>query len=133
MEDVPIYATVNATVNVRSSDSVQADKLGKVSNGTKLQVLEQLVNGWSKVVYEGKDAYIKSEFLVLTESAAGAEVIGTVTAESNVNVRVAPGESAERLGVLTGGDSADLLGKENGWCKINYNGKVGYVKEDFVQ
>ena len=41
----PQYVTTTTTVNVRSSDSEQADKLGKVSGGTKLQVLEQRPNG----------------------------------------------------------------------------------------
>lgn len=52
----PQYVTTTTTVNVRSSDSEQADKLGKVSGGTKLQVLEQRPNGWTKVDYEGKKA-----------------------------------------------------------------------------
>lgn len=132
-ENVVQYATATTTVNVRSSDSEQADKLGKVSGGTKLQVLEQKVNGWSKVLYEGKEGFIKSEFLQLTESADGAESIGTVTATTNINVRASASEDAERLGVLAGGESVDLLANENGWCKINYNGKIGYVKADYVQ
>ena len=40
-EQGPQYVTTTTTVNVRSSDSEQADKLGKVAGGTKLQVLEQ--------------------------------------------------------------------------------------------
>lgn len=132
-ENVVQYATATTTVNVRSSDSEQADKLGKVSGGTRLQVLEQKVNGWSKVLYEGKEGFIKSEYLQLTESADGTESIGTVTASTNINVRASASEDAERLGVLAGGESVDLLANENGWCKINYNGKIGYVKADYVQ
>lgn len=132
-QPVDVYATAVATVNVRSSDSTQSDKLGKATSGMKLQVLEQRVNGWSKVIFEGKEGFIKTEFLSFIESVKGQEVIGTITAVSNVNVRSAASESADRLGLLTGGDTADLLATENGWCKINYNGKVGYVKEEFVQ
>ncbi len=132
-ENVVQYASASTTVNVRSSDSEQADKLGKVSGGTRLQILEQKVNGWTKVLYEGKEGYIKSEFLELAESAEGMESIGTVTATTNINVRASASESADRLGVLTGGESAELLANENGWCKIKYNGQVGYVKADYVQ
>ncbi len=132
-EPVAQYATATTTVNVRSSDSENADKLGKVAGGTKIQVLEQRVNGWSKVLFEGKEGYIKSEFLQMAESADGVESIGTVTATTNVNVRSTASEEAEILGVLAGGDSADLIANENGWCKINYNGQIGYVKDDYVQ
>lgn len=132
-EQGPQYVTTTTTVNVRSSDSEQADKLGKVSGGTKLQVLEQRPNGWTKVDYEGKEGYIKTEFLQLAESAAGAEAIGTVTATTNINVRASASETADRLGVLSGGDSAELVGTEGDWSKIKYNGQIGYVKSEYVQ
>ena len=132
-EQGPQYVTTTTTVNVRSSDSEQADKLGKVSGGTKLQLLEQRPNGWTKVDYEGKEGYIKSEFLQTVESAAGAETIGTVTATTNINVRASASETADRLGVLSGGDSADLIGTEGDWSKIKYNGQIGYVKSEYVQ
>ena len=132
VESGPQYATATTTVNVRSSDSEQADKLGKVSGGTRVEVQEVRVNGWTKIVYEGKDGYIKSEYLLMAESAAGQNVIGTVTATTNINVRSAASETAERLGVLTGGESLDLLANEDGWCKVKYNGQVGYVKADYV-
>ena len=127
------YVTTTTTVNVRSSDSEQADKLGKVSGGTKLQVLEQRPNGWTKVDYEGKEGYIKTEFLQLAESAAETETIGTVTATTNINVRASASETADRLGVLSGGDSAELVGTEGDWSKIKYNGQIGYVKSEYVQ
>ena len=132
-EQGPQYVTTTTTVNVRSSDSEQADKLGKVSGGTKLQLLEQRPNGWTKVDYEGKEGYIKSEFLQTVENAAGAETIGTVTATTNINVRASASETADRLGVLSGGDSADLIGTEGDWSKIKYNGQIGYVKSEYVQ
>lgn len=133
VENEPQYATATTTVNVRSSDSENADKLGKVPVGETLQVLEQRANGWTKVLYEGSEGYIKSEFLQVAESADGAESIGTVTATTNINVRSAASETAERLGVLAGGDTAELLANENGWCKIKYNGQIGYVKAEYVQ
>ena len=129
----PQYVTTTTTVNVRSSDSEQADKLGKVSGGTKLQVLEQRPNGWTKVDYEGKEGYIKTEFLQLAESAAETETIGTVTATTNINVRASASETADRLGLLSGGDSAELVGTEGDWSKIKYNGQIGYVKSEYVQ
>lgn len=132
VESGPQYATATTTVNVRSSDSEQADKLGKVTGGTKVQVQEVRVNGWTKIVYEGGDGYIKSEYLQMEESAEGLETIGTVTANTNINVRSAPSEQAEVLGVLPGGESLELLGNENDWCKVRYNGQVAYVKAEFV-
>jgi SH3-like domain-containing protein len=132
-EEETKYGIATTTVNVRSSDSEQADKLGKVSGGTRLQVLEQRVNGWSKVLYENKEGFIKSEFLQMEESAAGQETIGSVKATTNINVRASADESAAKLGVLTGGDTAELIAMEGDWCKIKYNGQVAYVKAEYVE
>ena len=132
-ETGPQYAKTTTTVNVRSSDSEQADKLGKVAGGETVEVQEVRVNGWTKIVYEGKDGFIKSEFLQMQESAARAETIGTVTAITNVNVRASASETGDRLGVLAGGETVDLIENANGWCKIKYDGRIAYVKADFVQ
>lgn len=132
-EGTPEYATATTTVNVRSSDSEQADKLGKVPQGTRLKVQEVRVNGWTKVVFDGKDGYIKSEYLQYAESAAGQDVIGTVTATTLVNIRSGANETAERLGQLAEGASLDLLAVEGDWCKVIYDGQVAYVKATFVE
>ncbi|MDE7352795.1 MAG: SH3 domain-containing protein [Acetatifactor sp.] len=129
----PQYATATTTVNVRDSDSELAEKLGKVRGGEKVQVQQILQNGWTKIVYEGADGFIKSEYLQIVENADGIASIGTVTATENVNVRAAASETAERLGLLTGGTTLELLANEGDWCKVKYNGQVGYVKSEYVQ
>ena len=129
----PVYATATTTVNVRSSDSEQADRLGKVDSGTRIQVLEQRVNGWSKVLFQNKDGYIKSEFLQVEESAEGQTTIGSVKATTNVNVRAAADQNAAKLGTLVGGDKAELISVEGEWCKIKFGGQVGFVKAEFVE
>lgn len=129
----PVYATATTTVNVRSSDSETADKLGKVSSGTKVEVLEQRPNGWTKIVFEGKDGYIKSTYLSIVENVRDVEVIGTVTVTTNVNVRAAASQTSAKLGVAVGGETLDLVAKEGDWCKVIYDGQIGYVKADYVQ
>lgn len=128
----PRYGTATTTVNVRRSDSEKADKLGKVSKGTRLQVKDVQLNGWTKIVYEGKDGFIKSQYLLLEENVNGMETIGTVTATSTVNVRSAADQTSAKLGVLPKGESLELVASENGWCKVKYNGQVGYIKSDYV-
>lgn len=129
----PVYAVALDTVNVRSSDSEKSDKLGKATKGSKWLVVEERVNGWTKIDYEGKEGYIRSDFLRVQEGAAGQPTIGTVKAKTNINVRAAASETAEKLGVLAGGDSAELIAVEGDWCKIKYNDKVGYIKAEYVE
>lgn len=129
----PTSGTATATVNVRASDSQQAEKIGKVASGTEVPIVEQQLNGWTHILYEGKDGYIKSEFLRVAETADDSQVIGRVTATTNINVRLTPNQDAAKLGILTGGDQVDLLERADGWCKVIYSGQVGYVKEEYVQ
>ena len=135
-KEIIVEATTN--VNVRSSDSENADRLGKVTEGTQLTCEEQQQNGWSRVQYEGKTAYIKTEFLKViganAEDATGLTVVGSVTAKENVNVRVSAESDGEKLGVVNEGDKLEVLEKDkNGWTKVKYKGKVGYVKTEYVK
>lgn len=130
----PRTAHATTTVNVRSSDSETADKVGRLESGAKVTVLETRANGWAKITFEGKDAYVKAEYLEIAESAAGVEVTGTVTVLTNVNVRAEASQSAERLGMVVGGDTLELIEKmDNGWCKVKYDGQIGYVKSEYVE
>ena len=153
-----VTETVKATdtVNVRSSDSETADKLGKVDAGTTLTRYEVKQNGWSRIDYDGKEGYIKSEFLTVVESADNSESQSEETTEENsettttendvetvegkivvletVNVRKSASENADRIGTAYQGEYYDLVMQQaDGWTKIKFNGQVGYVKSEFVK
>ena len=137
-EEIPQNQVVNQivrttdTVNVRSSDSEEADKVGKAQAGTELRRIEDRVNGWSKVIFEDKEAYIKSDYLeVVTVQETTTEVVGTVTATTNVNVRSQASQESDRIGSAQAGTSYSLLEDQGEWYKIDYNGTTGYVKAEF--
>ncbi len=69
-EPAVVVTKVKATevVNIRSSDSETADKLGKAAVGDEFTLLEARGNGWSKVEYEGQEAFIKSDYLEPSET-----------------------------------------------------------------
>ncbi len=145
-------------VNIRTSDSETADKLGKAAIGDEFTLLEEKGNGWSKISYEGGEAYIKSEFLEPSETMqanageetpqepeqteepaeqadnSSAQTTGTVTVKENVRVRASASESGEKLGTAYIGEKLDVIMKQaDGWTKIKYNGQTAYVKSDYVE
>ena len=128
-----IQVKATDTVNVRKSDSSEADKVGKVSEGEVLTCLEQKINGWSKVLYEGTEAYIKTMYLEEIKTEAEGEVIGTVKALDNVNVRSEANQSSSKLGVAKKGTSYNLLEILDGWYRIDFEGHNGYVKADYFE
>ncbi len=140
VEELPQNQVVNQivrttdTVNVRSSDSEEADKIGKAQAGTELQRVEERVNGWSKVIFEDREAYIKSDYLeIVTTGEVGStpETAGTITATTNVNVRSEASQEAEKIGSAQAGVSYNLLEDQGEWYKIDYNGTTGFVKAEF--
>ncbi|MBR6478427.1 MAG: SH3 domain-containing protein [Lachnospiraceae bacterium] len=128
-----IYAVASTTVNVRKSDSQKAEKIGRVTGGTKVQVLEQLVNGWSKIAFDNKEGYIMSKYLKVQESALQYTPIGKVKATDNINVRADASTDSSKIGTLVKGDEVDLLAVEGEWCKINFKGQIAYVKAEYVE
>ena len=55
--------TVIENVNVRKSASENAERLGLVYMGEKLELIMKQADGWTKVKYKGQTAYVKSEYV----------------------------------------------------------------------
>lgn len=151
--------TVRATdvVNIRSSDSEEADKIDKAQIGQEFTLLEEKGNGWSKVSYNDGEAYIKSDYLeFVSEEALTADASetsdseespedvqstssndtasGTVKVMESVKVRKSASTSSDALGTVYAGDELELIMKQaDGWTKVKYNGQTAYVKSDYVK
>ncbi len=147
-------------VNIRSSDSETADRIGKAQVGDEFTLLEERGNGWSKITFEGKDAFIKSEFLAVVSEAPAADAApeqagndsstdsapaaatqtasagngDTVTVKTSVNVRKSASESGEKLGLVYEGEKLELVVKQaDGWTRVKYKGQTAFVKSDYVE
>ncbi|PRT13916.1 mannosyl-glycoprotein endo-beta-N-acetylglucosamidase [Bacillus toyonensis] len=134
--------TINATsLRVRSAANTSSAVLGNLKNGEKVTVLGK-ANGWAKINYQGKEGYVSLEFVKLEagkqeekpaeDITNGTQEVGTINATS-LRVRSAANTSSSVLGTLKNGEKVTVLGKENGWAKINYQGKEGYVSLEFVK
>ncbi len=149
-ESTVITVKAITVVNVRNSDSEKADKVGKASEGQQFTLLEEKVNGWSKIDFEGQEAYIKTEFLekvgqTVTESAPANNVTneeaavaspssGTATVKETIKLRKSASTDSEQLGVCYTGERLEVIEKQSdGWSKVKYNGKTGYVKSEFLE
>lgn len=137
--------TVRATdvVNIRSSSSTDSEILGKTSQGQEFTRYEVLENGWSKIDYNGQEAYIKTEYLEEVNQEAGAEggevaasvrePGSTVTVKENANIRSQPNTDSDSLGKASSGDTFTLVEEKDGWCKFTYDGKDAYIRSDLIQ
>lgn len=150
-------AKTTDVVKIRVSDSMTADTVGKAQKGQEFTVLEVKVNGWTKVEYEGKECYIKSEYLIIegeetvadndgdTGTTAGSNDVdeaaagespssGKAKAKCSINLRKSADANSEKICTIPGGEEVTVVEKQsNGWSKIKYNGDTGFVKSENLE
>ena len=135
-------------VNIRASASTEAESLGRTKIGDVYTRYEKMENGWSKIDYNGQEAYIKSDYLDEVSSSASSDQSSSdsgstpaknfkpgdkITVKENVNVRKSASESGERIATAYRGEQFELVELSNGWCKIKYKGEEAFVKADYVE
>ena len=124
--------TVTASaLKLRAEASTTSACLTLLPKGTSVVVEDDSIAGWYKVNHEGVTGYLSSEYVSFSISGSAKLGNGKVTG-NDVNVRSAASTSASRLGSLNKGDVVAVTGIDNGWYKISFNGKTGYVGSDYM-
>ena len=124
--------TVTASaLKLRAEASTTSACLTLLPKGTSVVVEDDSIAGWYKVNHEGVTGYLSSEYVSFSISGSAKLGNGKVTG-NEVNVRSAASTSASRLGSLNKGDVVAVTGIDNGWYKISFNGKTGYVRSDYM-
>jgi len=84
--------------------------------------------GLAALVVAGLVQSVGSLALVTSADAAGT----TMRATTAVNVRSGPGTGYSRIGLLYPGDNVQALSSGNGWTKVSYKGRTGYVASAYL-
>ena len=126
----------SSSVNLRSEANTSSSILAELKNGTAVTVVST-ANGWCKVTYSGKTGYIKQDYVSTTGSASNNTSASTGTAavvkcSSTVNFRSAASTSSTILGELKNGTAVTVISTSNGWSKVSYAGKAGYISADYL-
>lgn len=142
-EQPPVTETVYATtkVNIRQDANETATLLGTAEAGTAFTRTATTEDGWSCVDYNGTPAYIKSDYLSTeapvaneTPTVDGLAEGTVVNLTDTVNVRSSMSETASKVGVAYAGDSVTVvMSYSEGWTKVNWKNKTGYVKTELLK
>lgn len=126
--------TVTAdALRLRDTPAAEGEILATASGGTSVVVLEDTGNGWYKVNFNTVEGYMSSEHLTVSTTADAALGYGLVDTDgSSLNMRAAAGTSYDTVASIPGGTVLELEGVDNGWYKITYSGKTGYVSSDYI-
>ena len=126
--------TVTAdALRLRDTPAAEGEILATASGGTSVVVLEDTGNGWYKVNFNTVEGYMSSEYLTVSTTADAALGYGLVDTDgSSLNMRAAAGTNYETVASIPGGTVLELEGVDNGWYKVTYSGKTGYVSSDYI-
>ncbi|MES5954622.1 enterotoxin EntFM [Bacillus fungorum] len=140
--------TVNvSSLNVRTGPSTSHTVLGSVNKGKTVQVVGE-VQDWFKINFNGGTGYVSKDFVTKGGSAVSNQTQqpttnnNTTTVQTDgsyvvntgaLKVRTGPATYNAVIGGVTNGTVLNVTGAENGWYKINHNGRTGYVSADFVK
>ncbi|MBJ8074597.1 SH3 domain-containing protein [Bacillus cereus group sp. N12] len=141
--------TVNvSSLNVRTGPSTSHTVLGSVNKGKTVQVVGE-VQDWFKINFNGGTGYVSKDFVTKGGSAVSNETQKPTTNNNNtttvqtggsyvvntgaLKVRTGPATYNAVIGGVTNGKVLNVTGAENGWYKINHNGRTGYVSADYVK
>ncbi|MDB7815668.1 SH3 domain-containing C40 family peptidase [Intestinimonas butyriciproducens] len=126
--------TVTAdALRLRDTPAAEGEILATASGGTSVVVLEDTGNGWYKVNFNTVEGYMSSEYLTVSTTADAALGYGLVDTDgSSLNMRAAAGTSYDTVASIPGGTVLELEGVDNGWYKVTYSGRTGYVSSDYI-
>ncbi|MBO4913176.1 MAG: SH3 domain-containing protein [Butyrivibrio sp.] len=155
-EAAPVTYTIKAKENVkiRKGDSTDAEEIGKAEAGDEFKELEALPSGWSKIEYNGGEAYVKSEFFERVDNGTEAGEGQSATADSSssanddsagkigtkkikadsVRLRKGQGTDSAILATIDKGSTVNVIEENsNGWSKVEYDGQTGYIKSELIE
>jgi len=119
----------SSRLRIRSKSNTTSSIVGYVPNGAKLKILETLTSGWLKIEYGGLSGYVSGDYVAISSQS---ETIGTIVDCSYLSVRTGNNTNYTRIGVVKSGTKHALLGEKDGWYKISFEGKEGWISGKYV-
>ena len=143
-------------VNVRSSASTTSNKVTTVVKNTSVEVSDHDPAGWSRVRVDGKNGYIRSDFLTRggDGSAAGTEATGagatsgssssssssgsstTLRTTGTVNIRSGASTDHSIVRTLVANASVEVIstghGAKGDWSQVKAGSFSGYIRSDLL-
>ena len=132
------YVQTTTNVNMRTDNSIYGDLIYEIEANEELRRILSCSDNWDLVVYKNKIGFICRDYVVdVSEPTDALEINhldGYVIAMTGVNLRLGPSTKDKIIGSLSTNSIAEILGKtEDGWYLVLYNGKIGYVSENYVR
>lgn len=142
------YVATTTGLNARTGPGTSYIKVATVSKGNQVLRIAKGSNNWSKVIVDGRVAYMHSGYLKATTYNAARDKSGantytnvdfarineSIKTNSDVNIRSGPDDSYGIIQAVEANTTVVRIGiGSNGWSQIIYKDKVAYIKSDYLQ
>lgn len=133
------YITTS-NLNLRASMSTSSQKLALIPKGGRVTLVMKYSNGWSKVNYSGRTGYVSSSYIKVAGSGSNNTAPSpsptyskTARTTAVLNLRRGAGTSYSSIMKIPQNATVSVLSSySNGWSKVNYSGKVGFVSNQYL-
>ena len=123
---------VNASsLRLRSSAATTASTLDTAVRGECVAVIAK-EDDWYKVSYNLQEGYMHKDYLSVSTKENAELGYGKISG-AGVNLRTGPGTSFSVAAVAQSGNMCYILGINEGWYKVIFEGKTCYIRSDFVE
>ena len=129
-------------LNVRTSPNENGQVIGTLHKNDKISVLDKSIDGWYKIDFNGRRAYVSSKYVNLISyknnevkkevKKEPIEETGKVNITTALNVRQAATSNSRIVGSLKGGEKVNIISESNGFYKIEFNNSYGYVYSKYI-
>ena len=126
--------TVTATsLNVRSGPSASYTIVTNVKKNEKVNIL-QSSNGWYKIeTTSGKQGWASSSYISIpsnniTNTESNIAIVNT----DGLKFRNGAGTSYSIIKVLNKGEKVEVISESNGWSRVRYDSRLGYVATQYI-
>lgn len=126
---------VKEYVTIRTEASKDSEAVGRLYKGGAAEVIEY-GDEWTKVVSGDCEGYIATEYLEFGADAKeiaqrDCSNVATVITET-LKIRAEASEDSKTRDLIGLGETADVIGEENGWLKIKYEDGEAYIKAEYA-
>lgn len=127
-----------SSLNIRSGAGSNYAVLFSVKKNEKVTI-NQTTNGWYKIkTSSGKEGWGSSNYILKSspnDNSNGSNTSGVKKRVSinSLNMRSGAGTSYRSIATLNKGTMLDIVSQGNGWTKVKYEGRLGYVSSEYLQ
>lgn len=126
-----VAIVTGSSLRLRKSDSLLSKVLDMAEKNDIVVVLDK--NGsWYKVNYNLQEGYMHEDYLNFIAKENIELGYGKVSG-TQINMRIGPSTGYKSLGMLDNNDLVYIIGINNGWYKVIFDEKIGYIRSDYVE